>query len=300
MKKSEYKGHFGVDIGGTTITSGLFQSGSSEPIEIDTDRRAEFSTPAKWLEQGAPSRWDTRNLPWVLGIPGTIRNQKEIGKTPNLSGAWEGSRLTSALEEKGLAFTLENDANLAALGESEYGAGKDVDHLILLTLGTGIGGGIIINKNLYRGSSGLASEIGHVVLEPGGRVCGCGDVGCFEQYGSATGLQKTYEKLGGELRDAHEIVQRAGKDVLAEEAVRQTGWALGRGIAKLVNLLEPELILFSGGLSRSLDLLRPAIREAFNDHLFVEEARGIPLHRTSGDHSALMGTLRFLLDHSFL
>jgi len=291
---SQYSGHVGVDIGGTTISSGLFQPGNSEPVEIETDHRSEFSSPDDWLERGTPSRWDAWNLPWVVGVPGSVLDQTEIGNTPNLSGAWEGSSLLNALERKNLSYTLENDANLAALGESEFGAGKNVDHLILLTLGTGIGGGIIINGNIHRGASGLASEVGHIVLEPGGRVCGCGDVGCFEQYGSATGLRRTYEKLGGEAKQAHEIVRQNDEDVLAREAIRQTGWALGKGIAKLVNVLEPELILFSGGLAKSLDILKPAIRETLNDHLFADEAQRIPLRQASSKHSALMGTRALL------
>lgn len=282
-------GHIGVDIGGTTITCARFEN-DVEPVEVKTFLRKNFVNPDQWFEEGVPDAWISEQLPWVLGIPGSVLNRETIGSTPNLSGPWSGPLLLDTLSNQPFTFQLENDANLAALGEATFGTGEDYDHVILLTLGTGIGGGLVFDGNIHHGGTGLAGEVGHLTLEPGGRPCGCGDVGCFEQYGSATGLRKTYQELGGSDREAKEIVQRMDQEVTAREAVRQTGWALGKGVALLINLLEPGIILFSGGLARSLDRFLPAIMEARNNHLFAPEAQEIPLKVSELDYPALLGT----------
>jgi glucokinase len=213
-----------------------------------------------------------------------------VAETPNLPKAWTGTAITDALKDRDIEFHLENDANLAALGEHHFGPGRDVRNLVLLTLGTGIGGGIIVDDGILRGATGAAAEVGHLTLEPGGRLCGCGHTGCFEQYGSARGLEQTYESLAGEHRSAREIAKRANGDPLAREAMTQTGLYLGRGLAQIINLLEPGLVLFSGGLAGSLEHLRPHIRAGLDTHVFASRARSIPLKRADRDQPALMGT----------
>lgn len=283
-------GHLGIDLGGTTITTGVFQPGESEPREILEEALDQFDKPGEWISTIVDRIPSARDIPWVVGVPSPVYQGRTIAETPNLPDSWSGDALGDAFESADLEVRLENDANLAALGEAHHGAGTNVESLILLTLGTGIGGGIIVRNQLVRGHTGAGAEIGHMNLEPAGRRCGCGDTGCFERYGSATGLEITYRNLCEESLSAREIVQASDDNPLAGEAVRQTGLYLGRGIADLINLLEPELILFSGGMARSLDQFLPWIKKSREQHVFAKRARDIPMKRAQLDRPALAGT----------
>lgn len=279
----------GVDIGGTTITTGFFTSDWEEPVSIEEQSLEQFNRPGDWLATRLDQTPSLSEASWVIGVPSPVKNQSSVAETPNLPDAWADQAIPETFEQRGIGVQLENDANLAVLGEFHHGAGKDVENLLLLTLGTGIGGGIIVNNQLMRGETGAGAEVGHFVLEPGGRLCGCGNTGCFERYGSARGLEMTYQQLANDSLSAREIAERTEDDPLAEEAITQTGLYLGRGIANLVNLLEPGLILFAGGLSRSLDKLLPSIRQNRDANLFADRARDIPMERARLDNPALMG-----------
>jgi len=283
--------HVGIDLGGTTISTGLFRSGNREPETIVDHDLDQFQAPEEWIRTLLNEDQSLADIPWVIGVPSPVYDRTYIAETPNLPDTWSGESLEQAFRSADLDVRLENDANLAALGEAHHGAGTDVDSLILLTLGTGIGGGIVIGNRLVRGHSGAGAEIGHMTIEPGGRVCGCGDTGCFERYGSASALETTYRDLSEESRSAREIFESSNDNQLAREAIRQTGLYLGRGIADLINLLEPERILFSGGMSRSLNKLLPWIKKSREQHVFAERARDIPMLPAELDQPALAGTL---------
>lgn len=181
----------------------------------------------------------------------------------NLPG-WTGMPIKRRLEEAtGLPVAVGNDANVAALGEQRYGAGAGVQHLVCITLGTGVGGGIIDGGRILSGHRGVAGEVGHIIVQAGGARCPCGLDGCLEAYASATAIvRRTREALASHpgaslLRDAEPLTARAvfaaadQADALAEHIVAETAWYLAVGIASLVNAVAPEVVLVGGGVSRA-------------------------------------------------
>lgn len=207
-----------------------------------------------------------------VGSPGPLnRREGIIYSAPNLPG-WENVPLVKILRnELGISVFLENDANAAALAEWWLGAGKNVNNLILLTLGTGIGGGIIIEGEVYHGARDMGAELGHIVIKEGGLICGCGTRGCLEAYASATGvvkraraaMKKGYKTILKDLLKDNpggltcELVFQAAqeKDPLAVWLVEETGRYLAIGIGSMVNVLNPEMVILSGGMIKAGDLL---------------------------------------------
>ncbi len=188
----------------------------------------------------------------VLGAPGIISSRAgTVVASPNLPGWNDVPLLDRVAEAIGLPVLLENDANAAAFGEYWRGAGSGCASMLLLTLDTGVGGGIVLGGELWRGADGMAGEIGHVTVEPGGRTCRCGNTGCLETYASATGIVDSYRELAGveEAVTAEEVHRRAHEgDANARQAYREGGRALGLAFATLVNLLNPECIVIGGGV----------------------------------------------------
>ena len=203
---------------------------------------------------------------------------------PNL--AWRDEPLKADLERQlGLPVVVENDANAAAWGEFEYGAGHDVDDLLLVTVGTGVGGGIVLDGELHRGAFGVAAEIGHLRVERNGRLCGCGNRGCWEKYASGSALVRgaresaeegsmlarpLLELAGGDpQRITGPLISRAAADgdPFAVEQLAVLGRWLGEGIAALAAVLDPAVAVIGGGVSEAGDLLLEPIRAAFRAEL---------------------------------
>jgi glucokinase len=176
----------------------------------------------------------------------------------------------------GLPCVVDNDANAAAWGEYRFGAGRGSSHMLLVTVGTGIGGGMVWNGSLYRGAHGFAAEIGHVIVEPGGPPCGCGNRGCWEQVASGQALDRmgraeaardpdgAIARLAGghEVTGAHVTHAARGGDRAAMDIVQEVARRLGQGLAGLVNTLDPDVIVVGGGVAEEGDLiLSPARRE---------------------------------------
>ena len=197
-----------------------------------------------------------------IGAPGLIVMEKgTITQSPNLPGL-AGYPLRDRLEGLlGLPVRLENDANAAALGEKWRGAGRDVDHLVLLTLGTGIGGGIIYCGEIVHGFLGMAGELGHLKVVPGGYPCGCGSEGCLEQHASASAITAMGRMMGlGEQLSAKEIFELAeGGNRRAKAIFQNVGKALGAALANLVNIFNFPLYLLSGGVLPAWSLFAPAM-----------------------------------------
>ncbi|HKJ81742.1 MAG TPA: ROK family protein, partial [Ignavibacteriaceae bacterium] len=178
-------------------------------------------------------------------------------------------------------IVIMNDANAAALGEGSFGAAKGMNNFISITLGTGLGSGIVVNGQLLYGENGLAGEIGHSIIEPNGRKCGCGKFGCLETYISATGLKRTvfnflsYYDDASELRDisynsmtSKRISELAQKnDAIAVKAYEYTGDVLARSLSNLVSLFNPEAIILFGGLADSGDLLLKPLEHYMDKYL---------------------------------
>lgn len=246
-----------------------------------------------------------------LALPGTINPTSGIiSNAPNvpcLEGVDFSNVLSRALN---LPVILENDANAAAIGENWLGASKDFKNSICITLGTGVGGGIIIDGKILRGVDGTAAELGHICVEPSGALCGCGSRGCVEQYSSAQALIR----LAQELKDnypnsvllkknnlsALEIYQ-AGKDgdELALEVFRLQGVYLGIALADLINILNPEVIVIGGGAAAGWDLFMPHTEEQIKLHAYKQPAERVKLVSAAcGDDAGILGAAKLAFENS--
>jgi len=218
--------------------------------------------------------------------------------------------LKAELEERvDVPVVVENDANAAAWGEFRFGAGSDVDDLMLVTVGTGVGGGLVLDGALYRGAFGVGAEIGHLRVVPDGIVCGCGHHGCLEQYASGTALVREARQIAANgVPAADALVARAGGsiddidgpmitdaardgDAFAVGRLAELGHWLGSGIASLVTVLDPAVVAIGGGVSEAGDLLLEPLREAFERHLPGREYRPLTEIRraTLGNSAGMIG-----------
>jgi len=202
-----------------------------------------------------------------FGIPGifSLKEQK-IYQSPNYSDL-DGFDIRPAVARFiKVPFWIDNDANIAAYGEFRCGAGRAVRHLLLLTLGTGVGSGIIIDGELFHGSCGFAAEMGHIVVHPDGERCNCGSRGCLETEAAAGAVLRNYRELtrSEQPLTAEEIAAKAKKgDAEARRSFERAGYYLGIGLGIAINLLNPEMILLGGGVMDSGDLILPhALAEA--------------------------------------
>ena len=216
-----------------------------------------------------------------VGAPNSNYYTGNIELAPNLP--WKGVvPLARMLREKlGVPVALTNDANAAALGEMTYGVARGMKDFIMITLGTGVGSGIVVNGQLVYGHDGFAGELGHVIVRPGGRLCGCGRKGCLETYCSATGIVRTVHEVllstqEPSLLRNKPLEQITSKDIydaavlgdkLALEIFRFTGTVLGEAFANFVVFSSPEAIILFGGLAKAGDYIMNPIREAMDNNL---------------------------------
>jgi len=207
-----------------------------------------------------------------IGSPGIIVMETGmIMETPNLPG-FEGFPLRDRVNRAlGAPVILENDANAAALGEKWTGAGKDVDDLILLTLGTGIGGGIIHRGEIMHGAVGMAGELGHIRVVPNGNPCACGNCGCLEKHASATAVATMARLMGlGSDLTAEDVCRLAeAGNPRAREVWRVAGQALGAALVSLINIFNPPLVLLSGGMLGAWDFFAPAMLDEVRQYCYV-------------------------------
>jgi glucokinase len=215
-----------------------------------------------------------------VGIAGLIDSNEGILRfSPNL--AWRNLRIAPGMHEAlGLPVQVDNDASMAAFGEFRFGAGRGYRHVVLVTVGTGIGGGIVSDGRLFRGAHGFAAEIGHIIVEPGGPLCGCGNRGCWEQVAAGRAIDRMGRE---EARERDSILRRlAGGDPdkvtgrLVTEAAEhgddaakgilsEVGRRLGEGIAGIVNVLDPQIVVVGGGAIGAGDLLLEPARTSFRE-----------------------------------
>ncbi len=286
----------GIDLGGTNIKVGLLDlegkvlAQASIPTEAERGRDvviARMCESVTLVCQKANISSDEL-LAVGTGVPGTVNTRKGVVMTaPNLPG-WLEVPVTELLRQKlRKPVVLENDANAAAWAEYWQGAGRHVDNMILLTLGTGIGGGIILDGEIVHGSSDFAGELGHIIIDYQGELCGCGNRGCLEAYASAPALVRRFTRaveaggtssLGEKLKagaeiTAEEIHQAAvGGDALAREKVEETGMFLGVGIVSLLHALNPSLIVLSGGMIGAGEMLLKPINDTISQRAMPEIA----------------------------
>ena len=239
-------------------------------------------------------------------VPGTVNVEEGIVvKAPNVP-CLDGFRLTAALtKELKRPAILENDANAAAVGEMWQGAGRGRRTIVCVTLGTGVGGGIILDGKLWRGVDGAAAEIGHMCVDPfGGVACGCGSRGCLEVYASATAIVRMTREASPRYPDSvlhtgadltSETVYAAGLegDELALEVFRRMGVYLGIGLANLINIINPEMIVIGGGVANGWDLFEKHMHQQVAERAFPLLAARVKIVRAEcGDDAGLLGAAR--------
>jgi glucokinase len=242
-----------------------------------------------------------------VGVPGLVSRQGVLRAAPNLSGVADFDVAGMVADRVGHAVTVDNDATCAALSEWRLGAGAGSDDMVLVTLGTGIGGGLVLGGVLQRGHNGFTGEYGHMVVDPDGPPCVCGRRGCWERYASGAGLARLAREaaVGGRLRhvvdmaggDAElvrgEHVQRAARagDPGAVAVVEEFGRWVAIGLVNLTNALDPERFVLGGGLAAGADLYLGPIKRWFGELLYSPQLRPHPsvVFAALGEHAGAVG-----------
>jgi len=305
----------GIDLGGTNCRAALVDTGGGIGRQAQmptamTDGLEEFLKRLSTLCQDLRSASGEKTIEAVgIGTPGLIARDGTVNVSPNLpalNGVCFARRVSEALE---LPVSVVNDANAIAWGEFVAGAGQPFASSLTLTLGTGVGGGLILDGALWEGPDGSAGEAGHIMVDPDGPLCGCGSRGCLEQYASARGIVKTALRLldsgrhstlasAPETLSARLIAAAAAQgDALARDAFAEAGRRLGQALAGVVNLLNLDGVVIAGGASASFDLLAPALHGEFARRAFsiaVERCRIVP--RSLGDRAGMIGAARLAFD----
>lgn len=290
----------GVDIGGTNTEIGLVDTDghihvhTSLPTTRYADAQAFVVAIGKVIHQLVRENPGLTLKGIGVGAPNGNFFSGNIQFAPNLP--WKGILpIRTWMEaESGLPVVLTNDANAAALGEGIYGAARGLRDYLFITLGTGVGSGIVVNGALVYGHDGFAGEIGHVIMDPRGRNCGCGRRGCLETYCSAGGIVRTWQELSGstESISSREISDRAAAgETVALETFRKTAEMLGLALANSVAYTAPEAIFLFGGPAGAGEILMAPLREAFESYLlniWKEKIRILPSGLPMGD-AAILG-----------
>lgn len=279
----------GIDLGGTNLKCGVVDDNgdvvADRFLSLPPDKSPDvvlklIAQQVKWLR----ARVNGSVLSIGFGVPGLVNFQKGIVyRSPNLP-KWRNVPIKRMLEKMcKLPVAMDNDANFYAIGEQKFGAGRGHKNMVLLTLGTGIGGGIILNGEVFHGDEGFAGEVGHIVVEPDGRRCGCGSRGCFEQYAAS-------HAFGG--ADPSEIARAAleGKKG-AMKIWTQFGKYLGIGIATLLNTLGVETFVIGGGITRAWRLFYGTAKRTALSHTYPYHRDKLIIKRALlGDRAGIMGS----------
>ncbi|MEA3345942.1 MAG: ROK family protein [Chloroflexota bacterium] len=288
--------HIGVDLGGKTLAAAAVDTASGRVLG-----RHEVSTLAKEGPEAVIARM-AELIETVMAAAGLAREQiggvgigvpgvldMERGLTlflPNLPGTWPQVPLKAAIEAKvGLPTSLLNDVRAFTLGEKTFGAGRDLDDIVCLAVGTGIGGGIVIDGQLHLGIGGTAGEVGHQIIDPYGPPCGCGSRGCLEAFASGPAITamalkaiaqgvttRIAEMVEYDLNQVNpELIARAAKegDPVARDIYERTGFYLGIGVANLITILSPQMVIIGGGVAQAGELLFEPIRRTVRERVHV-------------------------------
>lgn len=284
------KYYAGVDLGGTNTKIGLLDENgeilTKETIKTFSEKGMEITLKRIWetieklMDQKEISKEKIGGI--GIGIPGPVIDQEIVAFFANFD--WEANvNISEAMEKiSGVQTKLENDVNMIAIGESKFGAGKGTTSSITVALGTGVGGGIVVNSKLISGMNGAGGEIGHMKLVENGKLCGCGQRGCFETYASATGVIREaksrlavnknnllYKSLNGDMEklEAKDVFDcaKAG-DEFSLEIVNYVGNYLGMGIGNLLNVINPEIIILSGGVALAGEILLDVVKEKLKQY----------------------------------
>ncbi|MFH0974385.1 MAG: ROK family protein [Spirochaetota bacterium] len=285
--------YIGIDIGGTNIKGILtdkegnilnFKKISTQKNALDIEKGicSIAETFSNKNYSGTKDVLKTKIKAIGIGAAGAIDKEKGLILTSANIQAWKNYPLVRIIEKRtGIKTFLENDATAAVIGEQWKGSGKNFSNWIMLTLGTGIGGGVVIDGKLYAGRSGSAMEAGHTTIDYKGRKCNCGNRGCLEMYASATALVKSARKglrsnaassvnrrIQNEKLSAKIIFEEAVKgDVFAMRQINEISEFLGIGVSNLISIFNPEAVIFGGGLSRAGKLILPVVKKMVQERV---------------------------------
>ena len=283
----------GVDLGGTNLriaaidTEGRLLEKITTGTQVARGRDQVISEMCDAIRQLAV-KFSGRLLGTGIGVPGIIEIETgTVRGSPNLPD-WADCPVRAEIERRlGTPVILENDANSAALGEKWQGAARDYDSICMLTLGTGVGGGIVLNGKIWHGMSGMAGELGHVCVDPQGPACGCGSRGCLEQLASATAIKRMAveaiatgkaPELARAMKEDPEFSARVvfsmaeQGDASAKQIFQRVGRALGLAIAGLVNIFNVPMVVIGGGVAAGWDAFAPTMLEELRSRSLIYRA----------------------------
>ena len=309
---------FGIDLGGTTAKVGLFTTAGEllEKWEVATDTSNAGEHILENLAAAVQQKMQEKGLTAEqvegvgVGVPGPVLDSRIVPIICANLGGWGEHNVSEELSALlgGIKVLVGNDANVAALGEIWVGAAKGCRSAVMVTLGTGVGGGVIVNGKVIDGAHGAGGEIGHITVNPHETAtCGCGKHGCLEQYSSATGVVRCMKKLLDEnpntsccLRgkdfEAKDVFDAArGGDALAAREVDEMTNTLGMALANVANTVDPEMFMIGGGVSRAGDVLFAPLREHFKTYAF-RSCRETPIvAATLGNDAGIYGAVRLIV-----
>lgn len=303
--------HIGVDLGGTKIAAGLISDDGTilSSQKIATPRDSAESVVQALVEVIRPLKVQVPDANICVAVPGFVaKDNAEVLITPNLPLRMFNLKVELSKHLSG-DIRIENDANAAAWGEYLYGVARGFENVVVLTVGTGLGGGLILNSKLYRGSFGVAAELGHMTIAPDGLLCGCGMHGCWEQYASGNALVRTARELASVTPEAAAVLLSLGDGTIegiqgphiskaamigcdvALRAYQELGKWLGQGIASLTALLDPDLIVLGGGVAEAGAALLNPVRQSLDVHLSARNFRKAPevLIAKLGNEAGIVG-----------
>jgi glucokinase len=300
----------GVDLGGTKCLGVVLDADGSvlDEYRVPTPRGAVAIVEALGdVAATLVDRQGGRVASAGFGAPGLVDDEGVLRYAPNLPGVADLPLAAPLAERLGVPVVVENDASCAGWGEHVMGAGRGHDFVLLVTLGTGIGGGIVLGGRLYRGHHGFAGEIGHMVVDPHGPPCPCTQRGCWERFASGSGLarlareaaiagraERIVELAGGDPEDVkgeHVTAAAAEGDDDARRGMADFGWWVALGLANLANAFDPALFVLGGGLVEAGDVLLSPVRRAFAELLEGADHRpGVGIVAAElGEHAGAIG-----------
>jgi glucokinase len=280
----------GIDLGGTQVRI-AFASDDGQITNTSRTRTALLTGPramVRWVRDQVKRRGQVRGV--GIGAPGPVDPRRGILiNPPNLQG-WHNTPLAAMISAAlDCPAHLENDANLAGLGEFHQGAGQGSRDMVYITWSTGVGGGLVVNRELFSGAHGSAGEIGHMILKPGGPLCGCGQHGCLEALVSGANVAKRYGESAAEI-----LHEAAHGEEEAQAIVREIAGYMGLALINLANLLDPELIVIGGGFTRSWNQLQPPMMAVLKASPFIKARRRPKVRRARlGDRAGSVGAVEW-------
>lgn len=307
----------GIDLGGTSIKYALvdergdtyFEGVQPSFASVSADAVLEQLAKAASLlrEKAGGEGWTVRGI--GLGTPGIVdeTNRMVMGGAENISG-WENVDVATPLEEKtGLSVVIGNDANMMGIGETRYGAAKGCTHVVFLTVGTGIGGAVIIDGKLFGGYANRGTELGHVPIVANGEQCACGATGCLEHYASTSSLVRRFNELAKERSmvtdtpvDGEFVVRRYQEGLpIAVQCMKEHFYYLGRGIAGFINIFSPQRVVIGGGISEAGPFYIEEIKKVVRQQVMSSCAVNTEIVASSlGNRAGLVGAASLILQNS--